>query len=77
MATHCHNTPGLPNQTRSYGVLLSDQWAELHDLLTLALDALGDRPEDFNPDFLHNAMMHQREALKITHKAARRMGEAV
>ena len=74
MAMHCHNTPGLPDQTP---VLSPDQWAELHDMLTLALDALGDRPEDFSPDFLANAVIHQRLASRITSKAARRIGGVV
>lgn len=52
------------------------EWAELHDYLTLALDALGDKPEHFGNDFLQNAVMHQRLAIKITHKALERQGAA-
>lgn len=67
MAIISHNTPALPKQTR--GVLPAERWAELHDMLTLALDALGERPEEFSLDFLLNAVLHQRLALQITHKA--------
>lgn len=73
MAITSLNTPALPKQTRSRGVLTPVVWAELHDFLTLALDALGDRPEDFNQDFLRNAVMHQRLALRICHGAMERM----
>lgn len=55
------------------GVLSLAVWNELHDFLTLALDALGDRPEDFTPDFLRNAVMHQRLALRICHGAMDRI----
>lgn len=73
MAITSHNTLALPKQTRAQGVLTPVVWAELHDFLTLALDALGDRPEDFSRDFLRNAVMHQRCALRITHAALERM----
>lgn len=58
-------------------VLPAEQWGELHDMLTLALDALGDRPEDFSPDFLANAVIHQRLAMQISHKAMQRAGAKV
>ena len=54
------------------GVLPEEKWAELHDMLTLALDALGERPQDFTPDFLMNAVLHQRLAIKISHAAMER-----
>lgn len=76
MAITSHNTPALPKQTRQQGILTPVVWAELHDFLTLALDALGDRPEDFNAAFLHNAVLHQRLALRITHGALQRLGSA-
>ncbi|KGB81935.1 hypothetical protein JT55_10275 [Rhodovulum sp. NI22] len=56
------------------GVLPAEQWGELHDFLTLALDALGERPEDFSPDFLKNCVTHQRLGLKLTHDAMRKIG---
>lgn len=71
MANHCHNTPGLPDQTP---VLSGEKWAELHDMLTLALDALGDKPEDFTADFLANAVIHQRLAIRISHQIMREHG---
>lgn len=73
MAITSHNTPALPKQTRSRGVLSPAVWNELHDFLTLALDALGERPQDFSPDFLRNAVMHQRLALRICHGAMERL----
>ena len=69
MAITSHNTPALPKQIRPRGVLHPEKWNELHDMLTLALDALGDGPQDFTPDFLRNAVLHQRLAMKISHKA--------
>jgi len=54
------------------GVLPESKWKELHDMLTLALDALGERPQDFTPDFLMNAVLHQRLAIKISHAAMER-----
>lgn len=60
--------PGLP------AVLSQDEWDELHDALTLALDALGDGPADVNPDYLVNCMLHQRIALRLTHGKARAQG---
>lgn len=51
------------------GTLPPKAWNELHDYLTLALDALGDRPEDFDRAFLTNCVIHQRLALQITHRA--------
>jgi len=76
MATHCHITPALPKQTKARGVLAPAVWNELHDFLTLALDALGNGPEDFDAAFLHNAVLHQRLALRITHGALQRLGSA-
>lgn len=72
MAITSHNTPALPRQIRSRGVLTPVVWAELHDFLTLALDALGDRPEDFTPDFLRNAVQHQLRAIRICNGAMER-----
>lgn len=74
MAVHCHITTPQAKQTRRKGVLTDLQWSELHDFLTLALDALGDGPDDFTEAFLQNAVMHQRLAIKITHKALEKTG---
>jgi hypothetical protein len=54
-------------------VLAPSDWAELHDYLSLALDALGDRPQDFTPDFLENCLVHQRLALSVTCRASTRV----
>ena len=48
-------------------VLTALQWAELHDALTLALDALGDGPDDVDAPFLINCIMHQQGALRLAH----------
>lgn len=66
------NNPALSKRRRN--ILTDLQWAELHDFLSLALDALGDGPDDFNADFLQNAVIHQRLALRITHKAMEKTG---
>lgn len=58
--------------------LLSDQaWAELHDSLTLAIDALGDSAADVDGPFLLNCIMHQRGALKLSHRIKERMDKTV
>lgn len=50
MAIHCHNTPGLPTATLS----------EVHDLLTLALDA-GERSHGYS-DAEREARSYMRRA---------------
>ena len=54
MAVHCHNTPGLPGETLS----------EIHDLLTLALDA-SERRAGYSRD--------EREARSYVRGALRRV----
>ncbi len=66
------NNPRLPKGRK--GVLTDLQWSELHDCLTLALDALGQRPEDFREDSVKNAALYQSLAAKITHKALVKTG---
>lgn len=51
------------------GILAPKAWNELHDYLSLALDALGERPEDFDKAFLANCELHQRLAIDITNRA--------
>jgi hypothetical protein len=60
--------PAKPTPPRP-AVLSAEEWAELHDCLSLALDALGDRPQDFNSDFLRQAVANQRLALQLSHRA--------
>ena len=48
-------------------VLTALQWAELHDALTLALDALGDGPDDVDGAYFLNCIMHLRGALRLAH----------
>lgn len=57
-------------------VLPAEKWAELHDFLTLALDALGGRPEAFSLDFLHQSARLQRSAARLTRTALREIGGA-
>lgn len=56
MAVHCHNTPGLPGETLS----------EIHDMLTLALDAT-ENPRGY-PQPLREARSYMRRALRQTGK---------
>lgn len=46
----------------------ADAWHELREKLEMALEALGDLPGDFDRDYLANCVMHQREALKLSHR---------
>ncbi|MCA0272394.1 MAG: hypothetical protein LCH69_10070 [Proteobacteria bacterium] len=55
------------------GVLTQHEWDEMHDALTLALDALGDGPDDVDRGFLVNSILHQRIALRIAHKRHERL----
>ncbi|GGH53146.1 hypothetical protein GVY41_09080 [Frigidibacter albus] len=54
MAVHCHNTPGLPGETLS----------EIHDMLTLALDATA-RPSGYSQGE-REARSYMRTALRRT-----------
>ena len=56
MATHCHNTPGLPGETLS----------EIHDCLTLALDATERQIAYTRPE--REARSHIRAALRRTER---------
>ncbi|MBL4928799.1 hypothetical protein [Fuscibacter oryzae] len=62
------NGRGLP------GVLSPTVWGELRDFLTLALDAMGERPSDFDAAQLKEAVAYQRRAIRITHGAIEREG---
>ena len=66
---------GLPSARRPARkpLLTPATWAELHDDLTLALDALGNGPQDVDEDFLCNLVMHQCAALRLTHAVKERM----
>lgn len=68
------NNPGLPKRrTAPKGVLTPTEWAEVHDALSLALDALGEGPGDVDRGFLMNCVLNQRVALKITHNRMQKM----
>lgn len=55
-------------------IMPAEKWAELHDFLTLALDALGDRPEACSLDFLRQCAGQQRSAARLTRTALRGIG---
>lgn len=56
MAVHCHNTPGLPGETLS----------EIHDMLSLALDATERRSGYSQGE--REARSYVRTALRRTEK---------
>lgn len=56
MAAHCHNTPGLPGETLF----------EIHDMLTLALDASA-RPAGYS-QAEREARSYVRSALRRTER---------
>lgn len=68
MTKHDTNLRAIPTR----GVLSATVWAELYDFLSLARDALGECPEDFDEIFLLNAVANQRRALRICHGVMQR-----
>lgn len=64
MAIHCHNTPGLPGETLS----------EIHDMLTLALDASERRtysqPEREARSYVRHALRRTEKLMEVNHAAA-------
>lgn len=65
MAVHCHNTPGLPGETLS----------EIHDMLSLALDATErptgyTRPEREARSYVRAALRRTEKLMGIAHAAA-------
>ncbi len=68
------NNPGLPKRRAApKGVLTPTEWAEVHDALTLAIDALGEGPGDVDRALLRDCISHQRVAIKITHNRMQKM----
>ncbi len=62
--THTHK-PASPRAAK--GILTPFEWAEMRDALTLALEALGNGPEDVCKDFFVNCVINQRVAIRIAH----------
>ncbi len=62
--THTHK-PAFPRAAK--GILTPFEWAEMRDALTLALEALGNGPEDVCKDFFVNCLINQRVAIRIAH----------
>ena len=56
------------HMTRLEPVLSPDAWAEIHDALVIAHDALGEGPQDVNRDYLANCCCHLRIALRRVHR---------
>ena len=68
--THIHK----PAFTRAEkGVLTPFEWAEMREALTLALEALGNGPEDVCKDFFINCLINQRVAIRIAHARMEKM----
>ena len=70
-----HHNPALGTDTglsatrrKPKGILTPTEWAEVFDALTIALDALGDRPEQVDHARFLNCVANQRIALRVTHK---------
>ena len=55
------------------GTLTDHEWAVVQDGLRLALDALGDRPQDMDRSRFSLCLLHQRAALKIMHRRLERI----
>ena len=58
------NSRALP-KSATKPVLTALRWAEMHDALTLALDALGQKPKDLTESLLAYSVANQRIALII------------
>ncbi|MEM9395118.1 MAG: hypothetical protein AAGA38_14760 [Pseudomonadota bacterium] len=73
------NDRGLPEKgtrwTRPQPVLGQDHWAEIHDALTLAIDALGDGPSTTNRDFCWRNLGVARAELKRAQRRAEKWAE--
>lgn len=69
--TITHTLPPKARPRRA--VLTPHEWAEMRDALTLALDALGDGPEQVDRYNLLACIANQRIGLQIAHGRMERM----
>lgn len=58
----------------AWPILTQDEWNELFDSLQLALDAMGDGPQDVGTAYMENCVIHLRIALRLAHKKMRAFG---
>lgn len=68
------NMPAHDSDFNTRPILPAEKWSELHDFLTLALDALGDSHETCSADFLRQSAFQQRSAARLTRTALRTIG---
>lgn len=52
------------------GTITTQEWDHLRASLALALEAVGNKPEDLTPDFLANCHMHLSSAFGIANRIA-------
>jgi len=55
-------------RTNPHTIIKPTDWAALRDALVLALDSIGERPDEMDDLSLVHAVRAQRAALKITHR---------
>jgi hypothetical protein len=68
-------TPSIDSETNnknSTATITPILWDEIHDALTLALDALGDRPEEFCGGFFRSCMAQVMDAINQDHGDSKR-----
>jgi hypothetical protein len=63
---------GLPK--RKSKTLTVTEWCNIHDGLTLALDAIADGPDMVDHGRLLQCIAHQRDALRIAHARLEKIG---
>lgn len=69
------NVPAM-SRRKPKGTLTALEYAEMHDALTLALDALGNGPDDVDQPNLMTCIANQRIAIKVAHGRMERLGKA-
>ena len=66
------NDTDLPKTRPAKTIMTRAEWAEMHDSLTLAVDALGEGPADVDGPYLRNCIMHVCATLRLANKLKER-----
>lgn len=66
--------PGIRAPKSKRTTLTVSEWCQMHDGLTLALDAIADGPDMVDHSRLLQCIAHQRDALRIAHARLEKFG---